>query len=405
MPHIVRTLIILCIAYSPLFGQLPTDAHIAFVQAHALPINIDLAGVQNPWNAVIREVRDKHLVMLGEFNHGSREVFEVRNALIKALHAELGIDLILFESGLGEVGVIDRMKDTMPGAQLTSGFFGGWRNDAFQNLLEYARDQGIRVGGFDVQRTGHVFTDFLADQLTEPQALIDLEEQFVKIKGRLSNYRTEYEAVRDDANSLIAGYRELAHRLGQRDPLISRTLENRVTYLEYMVAFAKQKDWHARWRARDKAMAQNVQWLLDQAGDTGKVLVIAHNFHIARHNDTEYVMGEYLAPLFGKQMYAIGVFAAEGEFHNNSGQVESMSPPDTGNLDIKHIIQADRAALSFLPIPAPGTPGSGWLFRPVIVRDTFIDLTGSETMVLGTAFDALLLLDRVSPPVRSDIRR
>ena len=48
----------------------------------------------------------------------------------------------------------------------------------------------------------------------------------------------------------------------------------------------------------------------------------------------------------------------------------------------------DRAAM---PVVGPD---------PETVNDTFIDLNGSNPLIPGQAFDALLLLDGVSPPGR-----
>ena len=146
-----------------------------------------------------------------------------------------------------------------------------------------------------------------------------------------------------------------------------------------------------RWRT-------NVQWILSQYGPEQKAIVIAHNFHIARYNEKEEVMGEFLQEQLDTSWYVLGVFAGAGSFHNNSGQEEQLSPPDPEQLDIKHIIGAVAPPVSFLPIPGQAKAGAEWLFEPIIANDTFIDLFGSNLLQLAKCFDGLILLDEVSVP-------
>ncbi|MDX1479167.1 MAG: erythromycin esterase family protein [Saprospiraceae bacterium] len=395
----------LLVGWIALAGQTLDASQMSFIREHVVQLGTDPAGSDADWEPVISAIGDKQYVCLGEFNHGSREVFIARNHLIRALHQQLGFDLILFESGLGEVGVIEKTKDTLTRSALTSGFFGGWRTSEFADLIDYARQHDITVAGYDVQRTGRIFSDYLERKSGEPGSFAALEQRFVQVKSRLSNYRTEYHEVAPETEDLIARYRAWRDSLDWHDPLVEQTLTNRIRYLAYMLDFVETKDWNARWAARDQAMADNVQWLLQQYGRERKAIIVGHNFHIARRNDREEVMGEFLRQPLGQDMFVIGVFAAGGTFHNNAGKPEQMSPADTTMLDIKHVIHAASGPLTFLAIPEQVVQGSEWLFEPIAVHDTFIDLSGSDQMTLSQAFDALLLLDRVTPPKKEDTRR
>ncbi|HEV7783653.1 MAG TPA: hypothetical protein VGO58_20420 [Chitinophagaceae bacterium] len=53
------------------------------------------------------------MVLIGEPNHGSKEIFLLRNSLIKFLHESHGFDIILFESGIGELIRADISKDQL----------------------------------------------------------------------------------------------------------------------------------------------------------------------------------------------------------------------------------------------------------------------------------------------------
>lgn len=166
-----------------------------------------------------------------------------------------------------------------------------------------------------------------------------------------------------------------------------------------MSDFSKTKDWNQRWKRRDRAMADNIKWILNQAGSNRKALIVAHNFHISMFNENEEVMGELLKKAYGEEIYGIGTFARSGTFLDNRGRTQQLSAPNNLALDIKHIIQNDSAAITFMVTTVP-EKGYEWLYKPIVVNDTFIDLSNSNTLVLSKCFDALLLLDSVSTPAK-----
>jgi erythromycin esterase len=55
--------------------------------------------------------------------------------------------------------------------------------------------------------------------------------------------------------------------------------------------------------SRDKSMAANVEWILDQAPAGSKIVLWAHNGHV---NKRAGWMGQYLAERYGDDMYVLG---------------------------------------------------------------------------------------------------
>lgn len=369
----------------------------AFLRKHAKDIQVNEDYRSGDYHPVLEAIGDHRIVLLGEFTHGAREVFLTRTDLVKALHERGGFDAILFESGLGEVGIVARTAATRSPDELTYGFIGPWRTVEWPELMAYARDQGMTIGGFDVQRTGSTLGDYLAENTSDPVDWQDMEQAFGQLRSRLSNFRTEYDSVATQTRNLIQRYQSMALTWAQ-DELIHRALNDRATYLQYMLRWIADKDWDARWNARDSAMAANVRWWLDELGPDRKVIIVAHNFHIAKYNEKEEVMGELLATDLADDMYALGVFAGGGSIANNRGEPEDLSPPSEDGLDLKHIIRQMPGAVSFLNIPEPNPVGGQWLYELIIVKDTFIDLYGTEVMSLARCFDGVLLIDRVSVP-------
>ncbi len=374
------------------FSQPPEQQRFLRSAAWQLDSGFLVAG-----DGVLTSIGDRRIVLIGEFNHGSHEVFAVQDSLIRFLHEKLGFTHVLFEAGLGEVGVIHLSMHDRTEEQLTYGFFGGWRTTERQHLMGYLRDQQMPFGGYDVQRTGSVFTDHLSSRLDELDYFESLELRFLEIKGELARFQTIYDSVAPETIQLILDYRELKDTLPPEETLEIRTLENRITYLQYMLDFARTKDWNERWKQRDLAMAQNIRWWIDRIPEQEKVIILGHNFHIARYNAGEEVMGEFLANDYGSDMYSIGIFAAGGNYLDNSGTIKQMTPADSMARDLTSVIQQIRAETIFLAIPDQPVPGSDWLFNDIIINDTFIDLSGTNHLNLSESFDALILLQQVSP--------
>lgn len=396
MKSILTFSAILLITFQASYAQILSADQADFIASHFANLEADESYQNAKWDAVIEAIGSKRIVMVGEFNHGTKEVFIARNELIRELHKKHGFDLILFESGLGELEVINLKKQNLTPAQLTYGFFGPWRTKEFEALMTYVQQADIEISGFDVQRTGGIFSNYLTDKLGD-NYFKAIEQEFVTVKKKLTNRRTVYDSILIPTVQLIKAYERIKVDLKVDDHFSIKTLENRIEYLNYMLQFTKDKDWNKRWEARDHAMANNLKWILSRQAPDRKVIVVAHNFHIAKYNEKENVMGEFLKADYGSEMYVIGAFAGKGVSTNNYGQTEQLSPPSEEGLDIKHIVAADQGRLTFLNLNQDLGAKGEWLHQPIIANDTFIDLSGSNQLILSKCFDGLLLFDAITP--------
>ncbi|MEL7121101.1 MAG: erythromycin esterase family protein [Bacteroidota bacterium] len=381
-----------------------------YLKKNSTPIELKKGSTTYNWKALKKQLKGKNLVMLGEFNHGSKEIFELRNDLIQYLHHELGFTTILFESGIGELAVVDFQKEELSTGRMTAGLLGGWRTQAFAKLMSYIKNNDLSLSGFDVQRTGNNFSAFLEKSIKDlnldQDRFIEIEKRFGTQKSKLTNRKVVYDSVKVATEQLINDYQLLINQLdnkqnGKDKPtllFIRRTLINRIAYLTYFLDFAKDKDWNQRWTTRDSIMASNVDWLINKIYPEEKVIIIAHNFHIAKYNEKQEVMGEFLKEKYSKEMYSLGVFAGKGSYADNFGREKQLSPISTEKLDLKRVIQSLNHSVNFIPIPDKQNQKNSWLFNPIIVNDTFIDLYNSNEMNLAKHFDGLLLMDEVSPP-------
>jgi erythromycin esterase len=398
---------------SQVYGQFLSQKQIENIRKTSKVIYSDAKSTEPNWKPLSSYVKNKRLILLGEFNHGSKEVFELHNSLIKYLHENNGVDVILFESGIGELITSDLGKDQMVASQMTNGLFGNWRTQEFEDLMRYVKAQNISISGFDVQRTGSSFGSLLEkialEQNIDSILNMNLESRYGNCSKEISSKEAVYESLNGKATDLIADYQKLRKLLELKHSenpsrelkFACVTIQNRIVYLTYMLQFKKDQDWNKRWAARDAAMASNVLWLMDSVYKDKSVIIIGHNYHIGKYNKRETVMGEILNDRFKDEMYSIGFFAGSGTYLNNSGQEVKMLPADSTALDIKHVVASLTGAVNFIDLSIQPARGVEWCSEEITVNDTFIDLSSSNKMVLSKTFDGLILLDLVSPPLKS----
>jgi erythromycin esterase len=370
-------------------------------------VDADSTFTDCDWSALVRDVGTRDIVMIGEPDHGAQQVFTVRNSLIAELHAKHGFDVVLFESGMGEL----LLPDTSTPEEWANGLMGPWNTRASAELMAHLQQQHMAFAGFDVQRNGRSFARVLRKAgaaLGLDSALYgSVEERFGAMLKRLGA-KADHATVQGETERLIADYVSLYNAMGRSLPatpsveqrLIRRTLKDRADHLRYMLRFTLDKDWHERWAARDAALADNVRWLLDTVYAGHKAIVVGHNFHVARTCGQERTMGETLHAAYGDRMLVIGTFTGGGSYADNTRNTVLMTTPDPDARDIKHVIGALPGFVHYLSLP--DTLGPAWTDQPVVVNDTFIDLANTNTLVPAKQFDALLLIERVSPSVFLD---
>ncbi len=389
-------------------GQILNDQQVKLIKKEAVPIKDNSTSAKNKWAFIRKHLKNKKLVLLGEFNHGSKEVFQLKNDLIKYLHEDLDYEVVLLESGIGELIISNKDKSEISAKSMTYGLIGPWRIQSFLEMMQWVKKENIEIAGFDVQRSGGSFKKVLtrlgnqlewrADEMTL------LESEYTKLSRRLR--KENYEVLKPATDSLVSKYQSLLERLEQiyehsNDKILAfskRTIKNRIEFLQYYLRFTKNKDYRERWIARDSMMADNISWLIRNFYADKRVIVLAHNFHIARYNVKETVMGEFLAKEFGDQMYSVGIFAGAGDYANNSRKKQALKKPDSEHLDIKHVIQNLEGKFHFFPISKRNKKRNPWLNEEIIINDTFINLNSGNQLILAKHFDGLLFVDRISMP-------
>jgi erythromycin esterase len=394
-------------------------------------------------------IGDARLVALGEATHGTHEFFQMKRRVIEFLVQEMGFTVFALEAYWPEAERIDdyvltgrgNVKELLAGLQ-----YWPWNTQEMLDLIEWMQDYNaqrstappVHFSGFDMQNAKLALGDLLSYlQTIDPDAaaLAEAKSGCFRPYMDYTFQQAEYAQLAADAraacrrdlqdvyDSLLvqqAAYEARSSPEAFADALHSARL---VIQNEAMAAVTEEGDFltRDRFNTRDQAMAENVSWLLDQAGPQAKMILWAHNAHVQttewQFRGTAYTpMGVHLRQAYGDEMTVFGFSFYEGSFNAytydaTTGSYGALTEHAAGALPADSVEQYLHGAglpRFFLDLrQANAAPsGSGWLGTPHWLR-----FVGAEydpelppedyafRVSLPQAFDVLIYFDRTTPSV------
>jgi erythromycin esterase len=391
---------------------------------------VPLAGVlpgtpTGDLQAVGEIVGDARLVMLGESRHDAREQFQLKQRVIEYLVEEKGFTLFAMEESLPCAA---RMNEWLQGGdgdpaallgEMSAWFI--WSTEEVLALLSGLRAYNddpahlrkVRFYGLDIMDPLPALADLgrYLDRV-DPAAALRWREapsaQFSPLMWpeTVDRYKalgdTEVDEIRETFDDLLAAFRR------SRDDYISRSSAAEYEWRLRLALNAKQSndffltsvtdDFRAIGEVRERAMAGNARWLLDERHQGEKMIIWAHNLHVARAEfDLDIPgrpataglspMGSLLAAAYGEAMVAFGFAFARGE--TPRGPLPE-SPVDT--LDgIMAAAGPPLFALDLRRAPRDGPVGA-WLRAPQLMRAE----GGHAKLRPARAFDAILFTESIT---------
>ena len=336
-------------------------------------------------------VGDARIVALGENTHGTRDFFEMKARILRFLVEEMGFDTFAIEATWPESHRLDRYVRTGEGdaAVLLPGlYFWTWNTESVLEMIEWMRDHneaGGDVGfhGVDMQHPGmalHLVREYV--RFVDPASFdfitgrLDCLTRFANepagwrpgpsYRDQTDAYQTECDASLEEARLHLIENRERYEAAGGHDrfSLILRSL--RVAYQYHLLYSGGQ--------SRDESMAENTIWLSERIGPDGRMVLWAHNYHVAT---VPGLQGHYLRQTFGDDMVVIGFSHEQGRF---TAVGLTRGPPETPTLftgraefeldpardnSFEAYFATASAPRFVLDLRRPlNEPGSAWLTKP-----------------------------------------
>jgi erythromycin esterase len=419
---------------SSVIAQSDEDPFRKWAAVHALPVaTLESGGDFSDLRPLRSLVGNARVVALGEPTHGAHEPLAFRNRLIRFLVEQMGFTAIALESGFPESWTVDSFVGGGPGDAdgvtrdgLSNGFDRFVEN---RELIQWMRDYNaaapsahhrkIRFYGIDLTAGGRVSGPrrsidfalaFLAranpaeaeriraslaavlpqpdddhfGSLTQPQ-LAALESSVPAIAAVMATNRASL-----IAHSSAEEYRWALHNLDVVGQLAK--------HFHVTVPSAAMRDAGPAIMARDRAMAENVQWALENEGPGGRILVFAHNNHVmnwtedggiwAGVREKPLMMGALLRRAYGTDLVIIATSSA--------GASAGLPRPEPIQDSIDSALARVGHATMVLDLrPARRSAAVfAWLSRQ---RPIHANISTHDLITPSTAADAFFFVEGLTP--------
>jgi erythromycin esterase len=386
---------------------------VAWARQRAMPFDssgrafrsLDIAGVR--------------LIGVGESVHDRQQFMEVRFELLKELVQHGRVTALVLESGLPEaLAVDDYVRGRSDSVDFASHLGPDYsESEVVRRVMAWLREWNRSTG------RAHPVAVYGADiSIGDGRSMLPALERLHRVAGDDPRIESVLDSLRPIATRVAAAWWNGAVRNYNALPAdVKKQLTELTTQLvaathAWREGTPDQRAWAERFALiaqqdevmlregpfsaespRDAAMAANTRWILDRLPSDQRALVWAHNAHVQRVPITGGPvppgafpsMGYRLGKALGNTYFAIGT--AYG-----GPSADSAGAPRAGSVDATLAeVSSTPFLLSLRGAPQNGAAGA-WLHaeRPMRFQ------VGHLTLPLGSAFDAIVYVDRVSPAVK-----
>jgi erythromycin esterase len=403
----------------------------AWLREHAIPFdttdpNSDFADLM-PLKKLIGDAR---IVALGEATHGTHEFFEMKDRMLRFLVEEMGFNTFAIESNWPEANLVNDYVQTGKGdpVPLLGELGAPWQTQEVLNMIRWMRAHNENPGdaplvsfaGFDMQFYTMAMDNVTAflekvdpDRATPTTELYHCFRQYSNrelIYSHLSaetktKCRANLQAVFDQLSQQQSAYEA---RSSSKEFVWALQNARLVLQAEHPFGSGDERNMLGD---RDRYMAENVAWLLDQAGPNAKIVLWAHNFHVGTHvadsGLTWEPMGAYLRERYRDQMVVFGFSFYQGSFTT----VDSLTafsvelPPENSYEYYFHSAELPRFFLDLRGLPSD-SQATNWLLTSHPFRHIGARYTPSTpedfflSGILPQMFDIIIYFQDTSPSLR-----
>jgi erythromycin esterase len=335
------------------------------------PSDTDFSDLQG-FKAAIGNSR---VVLLGEQTHGEGSTFTAKIRLIKFLHEKMGFEVLAFESGLYDCARI--WENVQQGGSLSQEVIGSLFYmyatsvqvqplfDYIQSGLQGAGSSGssaphpLILTGFESQHTGvkaktQLFDDFARFLKKQFPDAVD-EEWWLFRRISIATFASrDYRPGIEEKERYQRKLSSLQRLLNEGGRVTDSLTNSGGFWFEVLNSIESQT---ARYwgmvtgnevSVRDAQMAKNLIWLAEKAYPGKKIIVWAHNGHIAKglttlaygnkppaRGDSAFVpMGATIHRYFGSKAYCVGFSGSEGTYMNYvNDQIVTVAPRPATSIE------------------------------------------------------------------------
>jgi erythromycin esterase len=415
----------------------PSRADIAWLARHTDVLRtVDAPKGSEPTNdddlaAFAHLVGDARVIALGEDTHGTSEFFRVKHRLTRFMVEQLDARVFAIEANQLAVTRINEYVHGGPGdpRDAMRAMFRVWNTEEMLEMIEWMRlhnarhpDRTVDFVGFDMQDPSLPIDSVVAflDRTDPPlrRRIAAWYEDYREAWRRTAypsgpdSVRTLWKLHADSAWWAVSGRREAW--LGRAGSAADSTEIDWVVQHANVVRQAALSALTLRLPDRDSAMAANIEWILERVSPTSRLVVWAHNAHVARGTDPEVSfygggsMGGFLSTALGDHLRVFGLVSYDGHYSATASFLDRREvaavafPAPLGTVEeVLHRIARERGTEVLLADlrPARTDPVGAWLLetRPTrLIGYAAFDFDWETMVALPHVFDALVFVDHAT---------
>ena len=424
---------------------------IDWIERNAIPLEtVEFVAGHEDLMPLVPLLEDAQIVALGEGTHGTREFFTVRLRLMEFLATELGFDAFAFEFPYGEGAEVNEYIQNGsgdPAEILARVYCPPWNHVEMLSLIEWMRTYNATPGrsraltfhGIDIHDGSSIL---LIDSLlrfiegVDPTRVDAFESALECFRYRSMYHIAEFVEgndtccaslrwVVDEITSNRARYAGPSLDAYQTALHEARVLLQRAEFYTMMSG-----DPEAANDYRDACMAENLVWLKEFLGSSGRIAIGAHNYHVGRFKDhvhvagietrTQTAMGWHLSERYGDEYVVLATTTRSGSVAVFPFPGSDVVDPESGRglpqheiVDIPRLrygavvdlLRAADVSPCVLDLRIEGaTAATDWLFedRALLHFGTiFIPSIGTSYMIqepIAQLFDLLVYIEETTAP-------
>ncbi len=404
-----------CGARSPRVAT-PETAVIAWLAHDAVAVDdVDPAAPLDDLAPLATMIGGARIVGLGEATHGTREFFQLKHRLVEYAVARLGFTVFGIEAGEPECRAIDEYIRTGRGdPRTTLQLTPIWDTEEVVALIDWMRawnadpshDRKVKFVGFDMQTPIFAYRSVVAFLTTvAPDQVAALTSTLAVLDGNVGTlgavqwgdllHAIDAIATGFDANRVAWTALAGATRFAEARHDVTVMAQGAHSY-----QMSAAEDEHSE-DVRDRAMADNVTWILGQEPPGTRMLLWAHNGHVALQAADQVTMGSRLRATFGRAYLSIGFLFGEGTYR-------TIELRDGRAVSTEHTIGASSAGDAAGPFVATGAavlvadlrvargPVAAWFAAPHALREaggTYVpEAQMTEQAVLSSRHDLVIFV-------------
>ena len=371
------------------------ERDLAWLRQNAVPLRTDAPGGDPSDLAPLKGiVGGARVVGLGEATHGTREFFRMKHRMVEYLVKEMGFNTFAIEATWAES---ERINDYVHGAPgdpaklLSAQKFWTTNTQEVLDMIEWMRRHNQDPGG--APRVSFHGINMNLSRVT----MDDVEAYFARVDpAALPAVRAHYACFRqyedppsgapllvytgasaEQKASCRGGIVAVHALLGAgRDRYVrasSAAEYERALRAARIVVQNEEVLLSGGGVVRDRYLAENAAWLLEQAGPGARMVVWAHNGHVA---DESQAMGALLRQRFGADYLPVGFSFDHGSFNavifpilGPSLRPATVEPAWKGTYEYEfERLGHPRFLVDLRPLRASAPASAAWLNGPLSTR-------------------------------------